>query len=477
MGTTVFAMLVALATVASADRSWAATVQEQGPKMLRGSVASVTGGQSCGSAAPTESFQLDTGAATFTVEITPTTAFEEHRTHASFSAVCVGDKVKVRGPIAANDVVTASEVAITPPIPHHVAGAVTSVNGSNTAGECGMAGQSGTFTLATLPSATTVSVTPSTGFAQRGDHMPSFASVCVGDKAHVQGPIASNGVLSASHVTVVPPPPQHVLGSVVSVAGSTAPSACGTSGASGSFGLMTRTMNVTVIVSTTTTFAERGKPDATFGNVCVGDKVRAVGTDAGGDTMYGVGVAVIPPPPRHIRGIVSSVNGSGESGVCGSGSAGRFTVPKGASVVIVDVGSFTLFGDPAVSAPSFSQVCVGNKVQVTGTGAGDGTLEAARVAVVPPEPKKVSGTVVSVDGASTQGTCGSGGNAGAFTVATRTTSQTVDVAPSTLFQEEGVSAASFQVVCVGDRVSASGTQPSPGQPITATEVVVTTQPR
>ena len=207
----------------------------------------------------------------------------------------------------------------------------------------------------------------------------------------------------------------------------------------------------------------------------MGDKARAAGPEDAGD-VNADGVTVIPPPPRHVAGVVSSIDGTSASGVCGtSGGSGQFTVPKG-SVVTVDVAPSTAFGESGVHAPSFANVCVGDKVQVTGTTATDGTLAASRVTVVPPRPKKASGTVVSVDGSSTEGTCGVAGNAGSFTLSTRNKTQTVNVAPSTVFQAQGVQAPSFHMVCVGDHVQATGTQPSNHQPLTATDVLVTDTP-
>lgn len=470
-------VLAVLITVPPAVSASASTVQEQSPQTVRGTVTSVDGNQACGTSGITGHFSMSVGGATFTIEVNPATVFDEHHARTTFGAVCVGDKAKARGPISTNDVVAASLVIITPPTPQHVAGTVSTVNGSNAPGTCGSDGGSGSFVLASQPSAITVSVSPSTGFAQNGDHTPSFANVCVGDKAHVQGPISPSGTITASHVTVIPPPPEHVLGSVTSVNGSTAPDSCGMSTSGGFFVLMAHGMSVTVNVGPSATFAERRHPGVSFADICVGDKVRVIGTGAGAGTIDGDGVAIIPPPPRHVSGIVSTVNGSSASDVCGgSGSEDQFTVPKGVSVITVDVTPSTLFGDPSVATPTFAQVCVGSKVRVTGTGA-DGTLAATRVAVVPPQPTKVSGTVVSVDGTSAQGACGTGGNSGSFTVATPTTSQTVNVTPSTVFHENGVSIPTFQVLCVGDTAKASGTRLSVGQPIAATKVVVTNEQR
>jgi hypothetical protein len=469
-------MLTTAAALGGGSAS-AATVHEHSPQTVTGTVRSLSGGHSCGSAGTTGSFTVPSRKGVFTVDVTPVTMFEEHKTRTTYASVCAGDKVRAVGPLSTNNVVTASEVTLTPPAPQHVAGAVSAVNGSMAAQTCGVASGSGTFSVLWRGATVTVSVTPSTVFAERGDHMPSFANVCVGAKVRATGPISPSGDMGATHVTVIPPPPLHVVGTVTSVKGSSVPGACGTAEAAGSFTLTGHGGVSTVEVSPATVFKERHRNSPSFADVCVGDKVRAAGPEVAGNELAADGVAVIPPPPRQISGVVASIDGSGASGVCGtSGGSGRFTVPKGSSDVTVEVSPSTAFGESGVHAPSFAQVCVGDKVVVTGTTAADGALAAAHVTVVPPRPKKVSGTVVSVDGSSTEGTCGVAGNAGSFTLSTRSATQTVDVAPSTVFSAQGVQTPSFHVVCVGDHVQASGTHPSGHQPLTATDVLVTDAP-
>ena len=78
--------------------------------------------------------------------------------------------------------------------------------------------------------------------------------------------------------------------------------------------------------------------------------------------------------------------------------------------------------------------------------------------MIPPRPNKASGTVASVNGTNVAGTCGAAGTAGDFALTTQSTTYTVDVgANTTTFQERGVSAPSFDIVCVGDRAQAVGT--------------------
>jgi hypothetical protein len=83
-----------------------------------------------------------------------------------------------------------------------VAGTVDSVNGNTSAGACGTAGATGTFTMKDEEGATvTVAVTSSTTFEDPADPTPSFADVCVGAQVHAAGTLSS-GTLTASIVSV-----------------------------------------------------------------------------------------------------------------------------------------------------------------------------------------------------------------------------------------------------------------------------------
>jgi hypothetical protein len=102
------------------------------------------------------------------------------------------------------------------------------------------------------------------------------------------------------------------------------------------------------------------------------------------------------------------------------------------------------------------------------------TVTATAVFVSPPptpKPHAVFGTVASVNGVSTAGTCGVADTAGAFTLtAFHNTTDTVDVATTTTFSEHGVTSPSFADVCVGGKVGAIGTISS--NTVTATAVFV-----
>ena len=91
-------------------------------------------------------------------------------------------------------------------------------------------------------------------------------------------------------------------------------------------------------------------------------------------------------------------------------------------------------------------------------------------------PKGAFGTVASVNGTSTTGTCGAADTAGTFTVnGPHDTTFTVDVTTTptaTTFAEHGVTTPTFANVCVGDKVGALGLVSS--DTVTATGVFITT---
>jgi hypothetical protein len=277
-------------------------------------------------------------------------------------------------------------------------------------------------------------------------------------------------------VLVVLPAPQRVSGTVTSVNGASAAGTCGRAAVAGEFAVASKSTRYTVDVgSTSTTFAERGVEAASFADVCTGDTVRAEGTSAGADTFSASRVSVIPSRAHAVTGTVTAVNGTSASGTCGSaGAAGDFTLASGATHYTVEVGSTsTTFEEHGIGSPSFADVCTGDKVRAAGTFSAD-TVSASHVTVIPPRPRKVSGTVASVDGMST---CGVGGAAGDFTLASGATHYTVDVGrTSTTFKEHGVSSPSFAAVCPGDKVQTIGTV-SNNNDIAATAVLVTPPPR
>jgi hypothetical protein len=279
-------------------------------------------------------------------------------------------------------------------------GTVLAVNGS-TSPPCGSPNTSGAFTITAWQSTSTVTIDVSTTtdfFEPMVTPPVTFGNVCVGDLVGALG-TESSGVIAATKVFIAPPqttppplptPPSSVFGTVATVNGSTSPP-CGSPNTSGTFTITAwqSTSTVTVNVSTTTDFVEpRATPPVTFGNVCVGDLVGALGTESsGGIDATKVFVAPPPaPPPGNVFGTVQTVNGS-TSPPCGSSdTSGDFTVTtwQSTSTVTVDVSTTTNYYEPGATPPfTFSNVCVGDLVGALGTESSGG-IDATKVFVAPP---------------------------------------------------------------------------------------------
>jgi hypothetical protein len=236
-----------------------------------------------------------------TVTVTPTTAFVEHKVATpSFADVCVGDKTAVVG----SDVdfsMTALAVAIKIPKPTHVYGLITSVNGTTAQGSCGTAGADGIFTLVTIvdstPTDSTVYVDGGTTFVQKKVSDASFADVCVGDQADAIGPV-TDGVVVADLVTVRVPRAIKLKGAVISVNGDSTSGVCGVADSGGGFTIQSThhgvSLTYSIAVTTSTGYAEAGVTTATFADVCVGNRVEAIGATSGG-VLTADAVAIYPP--------------------------------------------------------------------------------------------------------------------------------------------------------------------------------------
>ena len=274
------------------------------------------------------------------------------------------------------------------------AGTVASVNGSSATTACGAAETAGVFTLTGHKGATfTVNVTGATTFFEQGVTTGSFANVCVGDVAFAKGD-RTGMTVAATKVFVSPPrrPPPHTpsgaFGTVASVNGSSATTACGAAATAGVFTVTGhKGATFTVNVTGATTFLEQGMTGASFVNVCVGVTVFAKGTVTG-TTVDATNVAIAKA--RHqeehhhgVFGTVASVNGVSTAGACGTGTSGVFTVTgmKGGTIT-VNVGTSTKFRAFGVEPASFVNVCVGAKVGVEGDVSGT-TVTAAGVFVLP----------------------------------------------------------------------------------------------
>jgi len=375
----------------------------------------------------------------------------------------------------------------TPPlVPSGAFGTVTSVNGTATPGTCGM-GTTGYFAVESFNGTTpyTVNVGSFTSsFIEPGQSSPSFTDVCVGELVGALGTVSGTTV-QATKVFIAParttPPAHGVFGTVTTVNGTATPGTCGI-GTSGSFELATwqNTTTYTVEVgSFTSSYVERDLRSASFGGVCVGGLVGALGT-VSGTTVQATKVFIAPTPaiPSGAFGTVGSVNGTATPGTCGMGTTGSFDVTgfKSSTTYTVEVGSFTAsYVEPGQSSPSFTDVCVGGLVGALGIVSGT-TVQATKVFIAParttPPRHGVFGTVTSVNGTATSGTCGTG-ISGSFDLATwlNTTTYTVDVGSFTSsYAERGQSSASFGDVCVGELVGALGTVS--GTTVSATKVFI-----
>ncbi len=353
--------------------------------------------------------------------------------------------------------------AKTPPPTVKVYGVVMAVNGSTADGACGTAGSTGTFkVLSRNTSRTLVRVTSSTRFSARSITNPTFANVCVDALLTAIGYVR-NGRFIAAQVKIwspKPPPTVSVFGIVVSVNGSTVDGACGTLGGNGTFTVMNRnSVNKVVNVDTSTVYYSKVVPSPTFANVCVDEMVGATGTRTGG-SIAATDVMIWSTVPDDFSsfGMVISVNGSSANGACGvAGTSGTFTVlRRNGSQAVVNVSPTTTFLMKVVTSPSFANVCVNAMVGAHGPVSG-GVLNADRVRIFARPgfpPVSVFGMVLSVNGSTATGACGTSGGTGTFTIIKRNASKSiVDVTTAAKFRPQGMS---FANVCVNGMVGAAG---------------------
>jgi hypothetical protein len=317
-------------------------------------------------------------------------------------------------------------------------------------------------------------------------------------------------------------------GIVISVNGTATSGTCGTQGATGVLVLAhwgsdqawltgedEHDKSVTVDVTSSTTFADPASSAPSFAEVCVGGHVHAGGTLS--DGTLGATAVDVQVPEAAASGTVLSVNGASTAGTCGSaGATGSFTVSgddfggwgagafvghdhAGGTPVTVDVTGSTTFVGPGGSAASFADVCIATRTFVIGLPSSD-ALDALKVFVVPANNASAAGTVTSVDGSTTAGTCGTAGGTGSFVLAggfgndqgghgsivgaswssassgarlgrnegPRTV--TVTVTSTTTFDDHADPSPSFADVCVGDQAAATGLLTASG--IDATSVFV-----
>jgi hypothetical protein len=249
-----------------------------------------------------------------TVDITggTTTFTDVALTAPTFANVCVGSRVIALGTLSAGTL-TATLVTI---VPAQAQGIVTAMTVAGLTATCGSSGDSGTLTLGgmrpipvfanALGLVTTVDITGgTTTFTDPALTPPSsanFTNVCVGSRVIALGTLSA-GTLTATLVTIVPPPPARVEGIVASVNGASTPAGttCGVANTSGVFTLAsTMRQGITSVVVTAgtpaTTFTDQAVVSPTtpsFADVCVGSHVMAIGAMSAG-TLTATSVTVVP---------------------------------------------------------------------------------------------------------------------------------------------------------------------------------------
>ena len=251
-----------------------------------------------------------------TVDVAGTTTFADAAltspSSANFTNVCVGSRVIALGTLSSG-ALAATLVTV---VPAQAQGIVTAITGGTGTPVCGTTSVTGTvpFTLGggfrptpvvtTFPGlVTTVDVTGTTTFTDPALASPSsatFANVCVGSRVIALGTLSS-GVLTATLVTVVPPPPARVQGIVTSMPlggnGGTGPSAASWAPRAPSHWPVWAPASRPLTSPRgrrrppSRAQANRRRPSL---NVCVGSHVMAIGALSAG-TLTATSVVVLPP--------------------------------------------------------------------------------------------------------------------------------------------------------------------------------------
>jgi hypothetical protein len=300
----------------------------------------------------------------------------------------------------------------------------------------------------------------------RGPHLGMILPAAV--VVLLAGSVVVAGAASANRIS--PRQPNGPQGIVASVNGSSDAGTCGTADASGTFTMTAgRRSIVTVDVATTTTFTDAAltPPTASFANLCVGSRVKALGTLSSG-TLAATAVTIAP---ARAQGVVASLTVgttvTATDGTCGgSGSPQSFTLASRHAVVTVDIGSGTTFSDAALTPPTsatFGNLCVGGEATALGTESSGG-FTATAVTIVPAQAQGVvSSVTVGTAVTTTDGICGSSGAPQSFTLARRHATVTVDIGSGTSFSDAALTpptSATFGNLCVGEEVTALGTESS-----------------
>jgi endonuclease YncB( thermonuclease family) len=218
-----------------------------------------------------------------------------------------------------------------------------------------------TSTVTSTATTMNVEVTTNTHYIEPGQSSPGVSGVLSGDTVQVTGPTDATGTITASLVYV---PLQADSGTV----GPVAVDGFSITLAPVRWEVLTATSTtIAVGVTSDTRYFEPGQNPPGPSNVLDGDTVRVTGVQAGTDAITALVVTV---PLANDSGTVASLSSTGFSLTTAGGNA-----------VTVNISSSTKYRERAVSAPT---VQTGDTVQVTGTQAGAGTVNATLVVISTP---------------------------------------------------------------------------------------------
>jgi hypothetical protein len=211
------------------------------------------------------------------------------------------------------------------------------------------------------------------------------------------------------------------------------------------FTLVTRgDVTIDVNVSNSTKYTEPGLPKGTvvgFGNIAVGDRVQATGSQPAAGTLDATSVKI---PGAYVVGTVQSVT-STEITL----SPGRSTLTSTSVTIVADVSASTVFREPGVSSPSISDVLPGDVVKIFGTQKG--------VVAGSPTTLQIDATLVFIPLVSHVGVISNLGTSG-FTLTSGASTITVEVTSATRYEVRGVASPTLANLANGDIARVIGNQ-------------------
>jgi hypothetical protein len=307
----------------------------------------------------TSSFTVLTGRRTLTINVLPATVFRIDGQTGVFGDLSVDAEVRVLGTYGGSSgTLDAAVVDILPSAKVVAWGTVQSIGSSS-------------FVLWRLRGGMwTVDFTDSTQFryaanqsSPNDESAANSSDLAVGDSVRVFATRTTTaGTLNALVVVILPQTLAHVSGYITTIGPD-------------SFVVLHGNATVTVDVGDSTHYRIPGTPNATFGDLAVGDPVSVGGTSNSTDgTIDADIVTVVTKQPHAIFGEVSSVG------------TGEFTVVHAQTNLNVDVTSVTQFFQLGTGSVSFGALATGDRVLVSMTYTRTaGTVDANWVLILQPK--------------------------------------------------------------------------------------------